>query len=45
MPSPEKFKQAVDIMSEQVEPQKLQDVFEWNACCKGGVREKASKAF
>lgn len=39
------FKRAVDIMTEQVEAQKLQDIFEWNACCKGGAREKASKAF
>ena len=39
------FKRATDIMTGQVEVQKLQDVFEWNACCKGGVREKTSKAF
>lgn len=39
------FKRAVDIMNEQVDAQKLQDIFEWNACCKGGAREKASKAF
>lgn len=39
------FKRAVDIMNEQVEPKKLQDIFEWNACCKGGAREKTSKAF
>ena len=39
------FKRAVDIMEEQVEPQKLQDIFEWNACCKGGKREKISKVF
>lgn len=39
------FKRAVDIMEEQVEAQNLQDVFEWNACCKGGAREKNSKAF
>lgn len=39
------FKRAVDIMMEQVDSQKLQDIFEWNACCKGGAREKASKAF
>ena len=32
-------------MTEQVDAQKLQDIFEWNACCKGGAREKASKAF
>lgn len=39
------FKRAVDIMNEQVDAKKLQDIFEWNACCKGGTREKASKTF
>lgn len=39
------FKRAVDIMNECVEPEKFQEIFEWNACCKGGAREKASKAF
>lgn len=39
------FKRAVDIMTEQVDAQTLQNIFEWNACCKGGAREKASKAF
>jgi len=39
------FKRAVDIMNECVESEKLQEIFEWNACCKGGAREKASKAF
>lgn len=39
------FKRAVDIMTECVEPEKVQEIFEWNACCKGGAREKASKAF
>lgn len=39
------FKRAVDIMTEHVDAQKMQEVLEWNACCKGGAREKASKAF
>ncbi len=39
------FKRAIDIMTEQVEPQKMQELLEWNACCKSGAREKASKAF
>lgn len=39
------FKRAVDIMTEQVEMQQLQAVFEWNACCKSGAREKVSKSF
>ena len=32
-------------MAENVDAETLQAVFEWNACCKGGAREKASKAF
>ena len=39
------FKLAVEIMTEYVESEKLQEIFEYNACCKGGAREKASKAF
>lgn len=39
------FKRAVDIMTEQVENERIQEIFEWNACCKGGAREKASKSF
>lgn len=39
------FKRAVDIMTECVEPEKLQEILELNACCKGGAREKASKVF
>lgn len=39
------FKRAVDIMEESVESEKLQEIFEWNACCKGGKREKESKKF
>ncbi len=39
------FKRAVDIMTECVEAKKLHEILEWNACCKGGAREKASKAF
>lgn len=36
------FKRVVDIMNEQVDAQKLQDIFEWNACCKGGTKENAN---
>lgn len=39
------FKRAVDIMTKQMDNQKLQEIFEWNACCKSGARVKASKAF
>lgn len=37
------FKRAVDIMTEQVDSQKLQDIFEWNACCKGEQEKKHQK--
>lgn len=39
------FKRAVDIMNAEMEPETLKKVLEWNACCKGGAREKASKQF
>ncbi len=39
------FKRAVDIMEDNIESDKFQEIFEWNACCKGGAREKTSKAF
>lgn len=39
------FKRAIDIMTEQMETEQVKEVLEWNACCKGGAREKASKAF
>ena len=39
------FKHAVDVLYEELPPEKFQEIFEWNACCKGGAREKASKAF
>lgn len=39
------FKRAVDILNENLEPDKLKEILEWNACCKSGAREKASKAF
>ena len=39
------FKRAVDIMDESIEAERFQEIFEWNACCKGGGREKASKHF
>lgn len=41
----EYFKRALEIMEQKVDHQKLKDIFEWNACCKGGAREKASKSF
>lgn len=33
------FKRATDILTKQVDMQKLQELFEWNACCKE-VQEK-----
>ena len=39
------FKRAVDIMDEKVDAGKKRDILDWNACCKSGAREKASKAF
>ena len=39
------FQHAIDLMTAQMEPEKMQEILEWNACCKGGAREKASRAF
>ena len=39
------FKQAVDVLTKELDPEKFQEIFEWNGCCKGGAREKASKVF
>ena len=39
------FQHAAEVMSAALEEDDLRRVFEWNACCKGGAREKASKAF
>ena len=39
------FKQALDVMNEKLPPEQVQAIFEANACCKGGARQKASKEF
>lgn len=39
------FKRAIDILTEQVEPEIMIDLLAANACCKGGAREKNAKAF
>lgn len=40
------FKHALDVLNEQVKPETVQEIFECGACCcKGGKREKDSKAF
>jgi len=41
----EYFKRAVEIMNQRIERSKTQEILEYNACCKNGMREKASKAF
>lgn len=38
-------KQAVDSMEERMDHETMQGLLEWSCCCKGGAREKASKAF
>lgn len=39
------FKRALDIMAEHIDSQIIHDIFEMNACCKSGARDKASKSF
>ena len=39
------FKRAVDILTQNIDAETLRDIFEYNACCKGGARYKASKQF
>lgn len=39
------FKKALDVMNEKLPPEKVQEIIEANACCKGGNREKNSKEF
>lgn len=39
------FRQAVNMMAECLDEEMLRELFEWNACCKGGARERASKAY
>ena len=39
------FTQALKVMNHRLPPEKVQEVFEANACCKSGVREKNSKEF
>lgn len=41
----EYFKRAVDIMEENLKPMQLQEIMEFNSCCLGGKRIKASKTF
>ncbi len=39
------FKRATDILTKNIEPDIVHRLYENNACCKGGIREKASKEF
>lgn len=39
------FKRAIDLMNEHMQPEMVKEILEWNACCKSGSREKASKKF
>lgn len=39
------FKRATDILIDETNTDAVHELFESNACCKSGAREKASKAF
>ncbi|MGN1473320.1 MAG: hypothetical protein ACI4WZ_04545 [Eubacteriales bacterium] len=39
------FKRATDILMNHADAEVVHKMYESNACCKGGAREKASKAF
>lgn len=39
------FKRATDILMSNANVEDVHNLYESNACCKGGTREKASKAF
>ena len=39
------FKRAIDILDKKVDKNTTQNLLEWNACCKSGARQKASKEF
>ena len=39
------FQHAIEVMDRTLSPERVQEILEWNACCKGGARLKASKAF
>ena len=39
------FSQALTVMNEKLPPEHVQEIFEANACCKSGARERASKTF
>lgn len=39
------FRNALEVLTDRMDPEILQRLMESNACCKSGAREKASKAF
>lgn len=39
------FKRATEILMQKADTETVHGLYECNACCKGGAREKASKAF
>ena len=39
------FRQALEVMNEKLPSEKVQEIFEANACCKSGAREKNCKEF
>ncbi|QSX05712.1 hypothetical protein JYG23_13760 [Sedimentibacter sp. zth1] len=39
------FKHAMDVFDEKLDFDKKREILDWNACCKSGSRDKASKAF
>lgn len=39
------FRRAVALLDERLPPNTVREVLAWNACCKSGAREKASREF
>lgn len=39
------FKRAVDILDAKIDDKTVRSLLEWNACCKSGARDRASKEF
>ena len=39
------FQRATTILAQSIDDGLMRRIYEWNACCKGGSREKASRAF
>ena len=39
------FQRALNVLDDRMQPEAVRDLLAWNACCKSGAREKASKEF